>query len=431
MNEKPEPTEIERENRRNLRRLVLSMQASLGKLNLLVGICDNSQYRDTIVHSYETELQAKGVACYRVKIDRDRPSLKQVLLDWQDREPQLQSDSPKIVTVQGADTLLAIRMGEPKSPQEQFFFSAQWTREGLRQFQFPVVIWVTEAIARSLAQLAPDFWSWRGGVFEFRQPIGYTLPSFVGSTAIESSRESYSPEPIADPTELQQQIESLLAEDPDSPLLRSLYSSLGKIYYRRLEQGKATDYPQEQQHAIAAFQKSIELATEEDSELATDCSYLAELYESMGRYNEAEPLYVRSLSISEQQLGADHPSTATSLNNLAGLYESMGRYNEAEPLYVRSLSIREQQLGADHPSTASSLNNLAGLYRSMGRYSEAEPLYVRTLAILMQCLPENHPHIQTAIGNFCYLIQQAVENGKAAELSAHPATQGILKDMQN
>ncbi|MGB3237173.1 MAG: tetratricopeptide repeat protein [Geitlerinemataceae cyanobacterium] len=389
MNEKPEPTEIERENRRNLRRLVLSMQASLGKLNLLVGICDNSQYRDTIVHSYETELQAKGVACYRVKIDRDRPSLKQVLLDWQDREPQLQSDSPKIVTVQGADTLLAIRMGEPKSPQEQFFFSAQWTREGLRQFQFPVVIWVTEAIARNLAQLAPDFWSWRGGVFEFRQPIGYTLPSVVGTTAIESSRESYSPEPIADPTELQQQIESLLAEDPDSPLLRSLYSSLGKIYYRRLEQGKATDYPQEQQHAIAAFQKSIDLAAEEDSELATDCSYLALLY------------------------------------------ESMGRYSEAEPLYVRSLSIRERQLGGDHPSTASSLNNLAGLYESMGRYSEAEPLYVRTLAILMQCLPENHPHIQTTRDNFRYLIQQAVENGKAAELSAHPATQGILKDMQN
>ncbi|MGB7275746.1 MAG: hypothetical protein WBC69_20830, partial [Geitlerinemataceae cyanobacterium] len=242
MSKKSEPTEIERENRRNLRRLVLSMQASLGKLNLLVGICDNSQYRDTIVHSYETELQAKGVACYRVKIDRDRPSLKQVLLDWQDREPQLQSDSPKIVTVQGADTLLAIRMGEPKSPQEQFFFSAQWTREGLRQFQFPVVIWVTEAIARNLAQLAPDFWSWRGGVFEFRQPIGYTLPSVVGTTAIESSRESYSPESIADPTELQQQIESLLAEDPDSPLLRSLYSSLGQIYYQRLEQGKATDY---------------------------------------------------------------------------------------------------------------------------------------------------------------------------------------------
>ncbi|KKI98398.1 tetratricopeptide repeat family protein, partial [Prochlorothrix hollandica PCC 9006 = CALU 1027] len=42
----------------------------------------------------------------------------------------------------------------------------------------------------------------------------------------------------------------------------------------------------------------------------------------MGRYEEALPLYGRSLAIWEQELGANHPDTATSLNNLAGLYES-------------------------------------------------------------------------------------------------------------
>jgi tetratricopeptide (TPR) repeat protein len=119
------------------------------------------------------------------------------------------------------------------------------------------------------------------------------------------------------------------------------------------------------------------------------------------------------------------------LEKLYGLYKSIGRYNEAKPLYARSLSIREQQLGPDHPDTAISLNNLAGLYKSMGRYNEAEPLYLRTLAIFTQCLPENHPHIQTTWGNFIYLIQQALENDKAGELSDHPATQAILKEMQN
>ena len=53
---------------------------------------------------------------------------------------------------------------------------------------------------------------------------------------------------------------------------------------------------------------------------------------------------------------------ANSLNNLAGLYQAMGRYAEAEPLYRRSLEIREKQLGADHPDVATSLNNLAVLY---------------------------------------------------------------------
>ena len=40
---------------------------------------------------------------------------------------------------------------------------------------------------------------------------------------------------------------------------------------------------------------------------------------------------------SERLLGAEHPNTLVSLNNLAGLYESQGRYDEAEPLYQRAL----------------------------------------------------------------------------------------------
>jgi hypothetical protein len=55
----------------------------------------------------------------------------------------------------------------------------------------------------------------------------------------------------------------------------------------------------------------------------------------------------------ESQLGADHPQVATDLNNLAYLYKSQGRYSEAEPLFLRSLSIRESQLRADHPSADS------------------------------------------------------------------------------
>jgi hypothetical protein len=72
---------------------------------------------------------------------------------------------------------------------------------------------------------------------------------------------------------------------------------------------------------------------------------------------------------------------------------------------------------------------LAELYSSMGRYSQAEPLYVRTLAIFLQCLGETHPHTQTAWGNFCHLVQQAVQAGRAAELSDHPATQAILSQL--
>ena len=122
--------------------------------------------------------------------------------------------------------------------------------------------------------------------------------------------------------------------------------------------------------------------------------------------------------------------TASSLNNLASLYRSQGRYGEAEPLYLRALQIREQQLGADHPDTATSLNNLAGLYQSQGRYGEAEPLYVRSLQINQKVLGDHHPSTKLGWVNFRYLVQQVAQVGQTAQLSQHPLTQDLLRQMQ-
>ncbi|NJR51652.1 MAG: tetratricopeptide repeat protein [Leptolyngbyaceae cyanobacterium CSU_1_3] len=384
-------------NQRNLRRLVLSVQASIHKLNLLIAVCDNPRYRDELIRTYEAELTAKGIVCYQVLLDRQQPSLKQSLLDWQAGLSDQQREIPTLVTVRGGDELLAVRLQESKSAQERFFFSVQWTREGLRDFQLPIVLWVTQAVSEGLAQQAPDFWSWRGGVFEFVQSIAVSFGSANESSEIaaridstngnEPTNQSATP---ADPTALMQQIADLQAEDPNSPLLESLYESLGEAYYERLEQGLAVDRPQEEAAAIDAFQSAI-------------------------AYRETLP---------------DLTLLARSLSYLGLLYKSQGRYEAAEPLYVRSLQIREQQLGGDHPATATSLNNLAMLYESQGRYEEAEPLYVRSLEINQKTLPENHPSTQLVWNNFRYLVQQAVDTGRSAELSDHPITQAILRDTE-
>jgi hypothetical protein len=48
--------DLAKNNTYNLRRLLVSVKASLGMLNLLIGICDNLNYRHSIVHNYEAEL---------------------------------------------------------------------------------------------------------------------------------------------------------------------------------------------------------------------------------------------------------------------------------------------------------------------------------------------------------------------------------------
>ena len=75
----------------------------------------------------------------------------------------------------------------------------------------------------------------------------------------------------------------------------------------------------------------------------------------MGRYEEALPLYQRSLSICKEQLGANHPDTADSLFNLAVLYHQTQRPTDALTTLQRAIKIYRQKLGNDHPTTKNAL----------------------------------------------------------------------------
>jgi tetratricopeptide (TPR) repeat protein len=125
-------------------------------------------------------------------------------------------------------------------------------------------------------------------------------------------------------------------------------------------------------------------------------------------------------------LGERHPQVAGSLNNLAYLYQSQGRYDEAEPLYRQALELRRELLGERHPQVATSLNNLAGLYESQGRYDEAEPLYLEALAMLAQAVGTDHPNFQTVFGNFVAFLQGVVGANQTDQLSDHPLVKHLL-----
>ena len=84
----------------------------------------------------------------------------------------------------------------------------------------------------------------------------------------------------------------------------------------------------------------------------------------------------------ERELGPDHRDMAQLLEKMAGLRMMEGRYGEAEPLYLRAITIREETLGPNHPDLALTLETYAGLLRLTGRTEEAEALEARAAAIL-------------------------------------------------
>ncbi|PSB14494.1 tetratricopeptide repeat protein [filamentous cyanobacterium CCP2] len=208
------------------------------------------------------------------------------------------------------------------------------------------------------------------------------------------------------------------------PHVADSLNNLALLYYSQRQYNKAEPL------LVQALSIREQQLGENHPDVAISLNNLAGLYRVQGRYSESELLHLRALSIREQQLGENHPDVAAHLNNLAEVYRSQGRYSEAESLYLRALSIREQRLGETHPDVAISLNNLAGLYYSQYRYSEAERLYTQALAVLFNSLGATNPNTQTTLNNFLYFLQQVMEAGQTTQLSDHPLTQDLIKQLR-
>jgi CHAT domain-containing protein len=181
-----------------------------------------------------------------------------------------------------------------------------------------------------------------------------------------------------------------------------LPTSLNNLAYLYQTLGRYAEAEPLHKRALAILEQAL---GPEHPDVATGLNYLAVLYHAQGRYSEAEPLSKRVLAIREKTLGPEHANVGESLNNLAELYRVQGRYAEAEPLHKRALAIREKALGPEHLDVAQSLNNLAELYRAQGRYAEAEPLYKRALAIWEKALGPEHPDVATSRNNLAELYR--------------------------
>jgi tetratricopeptide (TPR) repeat protein len=113
-----------------------------------------------------------------------------------------------------------------------------------------------------------------------------------------------------------------------------------------------------------------------------------------GDYDAAEPLYRRSLEISER-IG-DPRGVGTSNHNLGILAQMRGDYDAAEPLYRRSLEISER-IG-DQAGMAASYSALGNLIEAAGNLDEAAAYLVGALAIRLKIGIAKTGHLQALAG---------------------------------
>lgn len=140
--------------------------------------------------------------------------------------------------------------------------------------------------------------------------------------------------------------------------------------------------------------------------LARALTGLAEHLQVRGRYQDAEPLLLEAIAVSENAFGADHLEVSTALNNLAVCYKYLARYLEAGPLYQRALRITVRALGPDHADVATIYHNLGGLEHAAGNGMRGEPFARKAVRIRVRALGSHHPDVAADLTALAALLDQ-------------------------
>jgi tetratricopeptide (TPR) repeat protein len=376
-----ETSSIIDQNEREYEGLIVSLEANQERLNILICVCDQEKLRKEIIDRYSKELEPV-IPCYRIDLDQKEPSLRAAIASLVSRKPELLQSKNAVITTTGVEKLHSIEWQREKSELDKFFGYLQWTREGLREFPYSIVLWVTSTVEVNLRKKSPDFWSWRKGVFRFISPPSNFLPCQEFLPILQSFDEITIDKDIPfiskeDLLELIEQIE--VNKGKKEPRLASLYASLAKIYNHRLSNLPLSDYRQELLLAIEYYQKAIDLQKELNLELdlVASLNSLAGIYYSLGEDQKAIEFYQQSLAIF-QKIG-DRWGEADSYNNLGNAYRFRGEYQKAIEFYQQSLAIFQEI--DDIRGVAYCYNNLGNIYNSLGEYQKAIEFHQQSLAI--------------------------------------------------
>ncbi|HEY1793572.1 MAG TPA: tetratricopeptide repeat protein [Opitutaceae bacterium] len=132
-------------------------------------------------------------------------------------------------------------------------------------------------------------------------------------------------------------------------------------------------------------------------ELLTEAAF----YRAWGKFSQAEPLASRALAIRERSL-AIVPSvdtkldTSVALDELGAIYLASGRPEKAEDAYRRSLEIDESFMTEDQADLLPRITGLASALLVRHKYPEAESLLAKAVAITRQNFPVDSPEVKQA-----------------------------------
>lgn len=126
---------------------------------------------------------------------------------------------------------------------------------------------------------------------------------------------------------------------------------------------------------------------------------LADGYDRLGLWEEAEPLAIRSLDLRRDLFPSDHPDVAASLNLVGWIAHERGRSHEAVPLLHESIGIRRALGRRGESDLSRSLNDLGVIWNALGHYDSAQMVLEESLAIRDRLFGPGHRSVGITANN--------------------------------
>lgn len=361
--------------------LVVSIESLQGKMGIVFAICDSPELQLEIIYRYEQELLPQ-IRPYRVEIPPSEPNIRFLISNLIDNEEYLQNAGAALVSVVGSEKISSFRSAtsfddDQRSNLQKWFGYLQWTREAFREFRFPIILWVNSYIVKNLMRQAPDFWSWRQDVFEFKRlPLNDSVTAFSTQWSDRKNESSAQTIPVSELLEIVKSLE----EDPNNPLLGSMYLRAGQAFYQQAMNNLTIDYSVNIESSKEYFRRGITWLDPNDSiELANAYCDLAAVHFSQYEYTIAQDLYEQALK--KYQENSSSQGEANTLRKIGDVQKKLYRNTEALEKYSQALKMYEEV--GDRLGAANTIQAIGHVYfhqdqliPAMAQYQQALELFV-------------------------------------------------------
>ncbi len=208
---------------------------------------------------------------------------------------------------------------------------------------------------------------------------------------------------------------SLYEEDDVRPVgkILSARSELTRLLWRRGQHEQAAQLAEE------TYAQRIQTDGPDHHRTLQIANRLAVYYTDLGRFAEAESLFLDSLKRGVRTLDPQHSLIGSLHSNLARLYSTLARFDDAEPHSIRAIEIMAKRNGLRNPRILGERSRLARIELARGRLDTAEELYRENATIGAEILGPLHSLTLSARFNLGNLLiyrgqyDQAIERLEA------------------